>query len=313
MEGSSKVLGVHAIRLKSDVVTWPTDANGNRTEDKYCVQPGTYCGLVFLFSTVNGEPLALMNDGIIQHMRVGATGGLGAKHLARKDARIVGMLGSGGMARTYLEAFQAVRQLHECRVYSPTQKNREAFADEMSEKLGLRVIPVDTAEEAVRGADIVSTCTDAMQPVIKAEWLEPGMHVTNLQSDEWDPAMAERFDVLIRQGTSGLTPTADSARMQSGRGHSPFAYIAGTEAEMQRLPAAQAHNSRSERGLPDFTDLATGKVPGRTSPEQITGYLNSGNQGLQFAAAGLLAYQKAKAAGLGHELPTEMFLQDIRD
>jgi alanine dehydrogenase len=217
------------------------------------------------------------------------------------------------MARTYLQAFQAVRQIHECRVYSPTRKNREAYADEMAEKLGLRVVPVDSPEEAVRGADIVSTCTDAMQPVVKGDWLEPGMHVTNLQADEWDQGMFDRIDVLIRQGTAGLTPPADSARMQSGRGHSPFAYIAGTEEEMQRLPPPQRHGSRLERGLPDFTDLATGKVPGRTSPQQVTGYLNSGNQGLQFAAAGLLVFQKARAAGLGHEIPTELFLQDVRD
>jgi alanine dehydrogenase len=101
--------------------------------------------------------------------------------------------------------------------------------------------------------------------------------------------------------------------MQAGRGHSPFAYIAGTEEEMKRLPQAQNHNSRSERRLADFADLAIGKVTGRTGPEQITGYLNSGNQGLQFAAAGMLVYQKAKAAGLGHEIPTELFLQDVRD
>jgi alanine dehydrogenase len=180
---------------------------------------------VFLFSTVNGEPLAMMNDGILQHMRVGATAGLGVKHLARKDSQVVGMIGSGGMARTYLQAFQAVRQLHECRVYSPTQRNREAYADEMSEQLGLRVVAVDSPEEAVRGADIVSTCTDAMHPVVQGEWLEPGMHVTNLQSDEWDPAMFARFDVLIRQGASGLTPTSDSDRMQcrpaAATAHSP--------------------------------------------------------------------------------------------
>ena len=72
MEGASRDLGVFAIRMKSDVVSWPADANGNWTEEKSCVEPGTYCGLIFLFSTVNGEPLAIINDGHLQHARVGA-------------------------------------------------------------------------------------------------------------------------------------------------------------------------------------------------------------------------------------------------
>ena len=117
MEGASKELGVFAIRMKSDVVTWPHHADGTSTEEKYCVEPGTYCGLVMLFSTRNGEPLAMINDGHLQHMRVGGGAGLGAKYLAREDAQVVGMIGSGGMARTYLEAFSCVRDIKKVRVY----------------------------------------------------------------------------------------------------------------------------------------------------------------------------------------------------
>jgi ornithine cyclodeaminase/alanine dehydrogenase-like protein (mu-crystallin family) len=102
MEGAND--GYFAIRMKSDIVTWPRDANGNWTEDKYCRQPGTYCGIIFLVSTCNAEPLAFINDGVLQHMRVGGGAGLGAKYLARADAHVVGMFGSGGMAHTFLEA-----------------------------------------------------------------------------------------------------------------------------------------------------------------------------------------------------------------
>ena len=70
------------------------------TQEKYCQRPSKFCGLILLFSLENGEPLAIMNDGFIQHLRVGATAGLGAKYLAREDATIVAMIGSGGMART---------------------------------------------------------------------------------------------------------------------------------------------------------------------------------------------------------------------
>lgn len=116
-----------------------------------------------LFSTDNGEPLAFINDGLLQHMRVGAGGGIGVKHLARKDASRVGMLGSGGMARTFLEAFCAVRPIKQVKVFSPTRENRERYAAQMSAKLGIEVVPVASARDAVRGMD--------MSPTFEADWL----------------------------------------------------------------------------------------------------------------------------------------------
>jgi alanine dehydrogenase len=106
MEGAND--GILAVRMKSDVITWPAAKDGLWRESKYCVNPGTFLGLILLLSTRNGEPLAFINDGVLQHMRVGGGSGIGAKHLARKDASSVGILGSGGMARTCLEALQGV-------------------------------------------------------------------------------------------------------------------------------------------------------------------------------------------------------------
>jgi alanine dehydrogenase len=314
MEGASKTLCVHAIRMKSDIVFWPTDANGNRTEDKYCMEPGTYCGLIFLVSTRTGEPLAIINDGYLQHMRVGGGSGLGAKYLARKDAKAVGMLGSGGMARTYLKAFCSVRPIETVRIFSPTKANREVYAAEMSEELGVQIIPVDSAEEAVSGADIVSCCTDAMQPVFKGEWLRPGMHVTNLGNYELDSATFKLADVVIKQGVPGVSVNDPHQRVEVGRGHSPIAYIAGSDEEVARLPLpAETDDQFGQERYPFFTDLASGSTRGRTSDDDITVYLTTGFQGLQFAAVGSAVYNAAKAQGLGHELPTAWFLQDIRD
>ena len=109
VEGASD--GVLAVRLKSDIISWPESPDGTRTESKYCMQPGTYCGLVLLFSTQNGEPLAIINDGYLQHMRVGASAAVGARLLAREDAHAVGIIGSGGMARTVLEGLVEVRNI----------------------------------------------------------------------------------------------------------------------------------------------------------------------------------------------------------
>jgi alanine dehydrogenase len=321
MEGAND--GYFAIRMKSDVIIWPKAADGSWTEDKYCREPGTYCGLVFLCSTKNGEPLAFINDGSIQHMRVGGGASIGVKHLAREDSHVVGMLGSGGMARTFLEGFTCVRDIELCKIYSPTPANREAYAEEMRAKLGIEIKVYDSPREVFKGADIVSSATDSMQPVYDADWLEPGQHVTNLGRREMPDAAAERFDVVIRQGTAGLQ-MKQSERFQAERGLSPAAYIGGTVDEMKRLPEKNTQpgfggdspefTDRGKGGdKPDFADLVSGKVPGRTSPDQITFYRNVGNQGLQFSAVGGLVYEQAKARGMGREIPTEWFLQDIRD
>ena len=166
--------GVFAIRMKSDILTWPVGEDGNWTEEKHNTRPGLFCGLVFLFSTRNGEPLAILNDGIIQHMRVGAAAGLGAKYLARANSRVVGMLGSGGMARTSLQAFCAVRGIERVQVYSPTREHREGYAAEMREQLGVDVVAVDGPRDAVDGADIVCFATDGMRAAVSGDWLEPG-------------------------------------------------------------------------------------------------------------------------------------------
>jgi alanine dehydrogenase len=121
MEGAND--GYFAIRMKSDVIHWPRDENGNWTEKKYCREPGTYCGLILLISTENAEPLAFINDGALQHMRVGGGAGLGVKYLSREDSHVVGMLGSGGMARTFLEAFTLRHQKTEKLLLRKCQTN----------------------------------------------------------------------------------------------------------------------------------------------------------------------------------------------
>ena len=309
MEGAND--NFFAIRMKSDIITWPRLADGAWRENKYCIEPGTYFGLILLMSTLNGEPLALINDGVLQHMRVGGGAGIGARHLARKDAKRVGILGSGGMARTYLEAFAAVRSIEHVKVFSPTAANRETYAQEMSAKLGIEVVPVRSAREAVRDVDILSTCTDSMTPTFEADWLEPGMHVTMLGPREVGQQVLNRCDVKIRQGISGMSlPQSD--RVKSEIGHSPVAYIAGTKHEMKRLPP-QSSQGGFGGDFQDYCDLVTGKVLGRVSDEQITYYHNIGNQGIQFSSVSGLVYRKAKEAGVGREFPTDWMVQDIRD
>lgn len=312
MEGATRQLGYFAIRMKSDMLVWERDGEF-QTEDKYCIRPGTYCGLIFLLSVRNGEPLCLMNDGYLQHMRVGACAGLGVKYLSRHNSKVVGMLGSGGMARTYALAIQEVRPIERIQVFSPTRANREKYAAEMKEKLGIEVVAVDSAEKAVKGSDIVAMTTDSLSPVIKAEWLEPGMHVTNVRNNEAGPDVIERADVIARLGSSTMVldrPPPGTLLGSDGM----FAYIAGSPEEQKKIPAPAVPTRATDNPhVGTIPDLMAGRWAGRTDERQITFINNQGTQGLQFAAVGGKAYELAKAKGLGHPLPTDWFVQNIRD
>lgn len=310
MEGASRKLGVFAIRMKSDMLAWERQGEF-QVEDKYCMQRGTYFGLIFLLSIRNAEPLALMNDGVLQHMRVGACAGLGAKYLARQNSKALGMLGSGGMARTYAEAIKLVRPIEKMRVFSPTKTNREAYAREMQEKLHIEVEPVDRAEQAVKGADIVAMTTDSLIPVIKAKWLELGMHVTNVRNNEAGPDVLKKADVIARLGVSTLPAERNRQGVTTGS-DGMFGYIAGTEEEKQKIPRSPSAEIDNPV-IGTVPDIMAGRWAGRTSDKQITFLNNQGTQGLQFAAVGGKAYELAKAKGLGHPLPLEWFVQDIRD
>ncbi len=305
MEGASRKLGVFAIRMKSDIVHWPD----GETEKKYCIQPGTFCGLIMVFSVRNGEPLAIVNDGLLQHMRVGGCAGLGVKYLSREDASEVGIFGSGGMARSYLEAFYEVRKLKKVKVYSPTKSHRESYAEEMSKKLNLPVEAVDSAESVVRGSDIVAACTDSTRVVFdEPAWLKEGAHITCVRACEIGPKVVESCDLSIKLGRNTVE-TMDEGMI---RLHGNVGYIAGQPEEKERIPNPVVDNYRGDF-FHYFMDLRAGKVAGRTDPRQITFFINAGTQGLQFAACAGRVYQLAKEKKLGRELPTEWFLQDIRD
>lgn len=310
MEGASRKLGVFAIRMKSDMLAWE-NKDGFMVEDKYCIERGTYCGLILLTSTRNGEPLAIMNDGYLQHMRVGACAGLGTKYLARQNSKVLAMIGSGGMARTYAVAIKQVRPIEVIRVFSPTKANREAYAQEMTDHLDIEAVAVDSPQKALKGADVVALTTDSLVPVIKAEWLEPGMHINNVRNNEAGPDVLGRVDVIARLGTSTLFADRSTPQVTTGS-DGMFGYIAGSVEEKGRIPLAP-HQQIDNPSIGTVPDVMAGRWAGRANDQQITFLNNQGTQGLQFAAVGGTAYNLAKAKGLGHPLPLEWFTQNIRD
>src|SRR5215469_13217225 len=199
MEGGSTE-GYFAIRMKSDII-YETQYNGVTTQEKYCTRPGLYCGLILLTSIENGEPLAFVNDGHLQHMRVAGDGGIGVKYLARPDAEVVGMLGSGGMARTHMQAFTRVRTIKKLQVFSPTRENREAFGREMAAKYNIEVQVCERPEDIYKGAHIVAALTDSAVPVLDGTLLEPGAHIVNIGgSGRLDAESLKRIGVYLRFG-----------------------------------------------------------------------------------------------------------------
>ena len=312
----------YALRIKPDILAWPV-VNGVRQRITYCQQPGLYGGLVLVFRTEDATLQAIMNDGYVQHMRVGALAGLGARYLARQDASVVGILGSGGMARSFAEAFAAVRPVKTIKVYSLTRANLERYCAEMTDKLGIEVVPMDGPENVVRGSHVVAACTTAMDPVILGQWLEPGQHVANVTRWELDQEVLNRI-TLIGQMLERTPLQLNGFRDDNFEVHmNALAYVSGQPDERASIP--EAANRRPDWGntpVVSCVDWATEQPAIARSPDDIsilaelaggiTGDLaSSGIQGLQFAAVAGRAYELAAAQGLGMELPTEMFLQDI--
>ena len=147
--------------------------------------------------------------------------GLGAKYLSRRDSEIVGMIGSGGMARTYLDAFCQVRKIKMVKVFSPNRKHVEDYAEEVSKRHGIKVESSPSAREAVRGVDIVSICTSTNEPAFENEWLEPGMHVTNLTSADVKPDLPQVVDVAVRGTGEGRTLVLENRDIRHLAGEVP--------------------------------------------------------------------------------------------
>ena len=305
MAGTCRSYGVVAVRIKSDVTSWPQ----GRTSEKYCVEPGTYSGIILLYSILNGEPLALLQDGYLQHVRVGAAAGIGADLMARADADTLGLIGSGGMARTYLEALAEVRPLRDIRVYSTTRANRERFVAAARADLGLEVRAVESAEEAVRDAGIVATATDSMSATFDPGWLAPGTHVTCVTRRELSPELLARADRILQLGVNTVPHGTPVPGMEWKAG-GIASYVSGQPHERARIPSSQ---TRETGVFPTLVDVHRGKAQARASDEEVTLFVTTGTQGLQFAAVGGRVWQLAQERGLGHPFPTEWFLQDIRD
>ena len=302
MNGADAKLGIAALRLTSEIMIWP-EISGVRRRTKAPRAPNNrWVGLVMLFSTTTGEPLAIFPDGVMQKMRVAATSALGAKFIARQDATTVGLLGAGWQAGAHALALSKVRALKEIRVFSPTKERREKLCREMQEAigetLGVMMTPVDTAKAAIENADIVQCATSAMENVYFKKWLTPGVHVATIRDGELEPAMIDAADVLVIHDPENM-------------GHAHFKAIGGARNRDHENEASGRDGNDAWNTAPSLSDIIAGKKTGRETDAQTSCFLNYRGFGVQFAGAGAAFLHNAKKMGLGNDLPTDWFTEDV--
>jgi ornithine cyclodeaminase/alanine dehydrogenase-like protein (mu-crystallin family) len=294
VDGGVKKFGVLALRVTSDIVREQSINNSVRLDKLPLAGKGQYLGLVQLFSVETSELLAIMPDGFIQQTRVGVTSALGAKAMARENSAVLGLIGSGGQARAHFRFMTAVRPIKKVKIFSPNPEHRKEFAAEMERETKISAEAVASAEDAVKNSDIVCTATNSSRPVFSAALLQPGMHYNSIREFEMDEAALEKSDVV-----------AIHTRFGGIQHFQP----PGIEKD---LPAVRKEKPRDWSRYPEIQDLLVGKAPGRKNDKQITFFLNNVGTGVQFAAMGYCAYTACKEKGLGKEIPTDWFLQDIK-
>ena len=226
-------------------------------------------------------------------LRTAATSAVGTRRLAREDAAVLGLLGAGAEARYHLRAFAAIRPFEQVKVFCRTPGTRAAFCREMQPLAPCELLPVDSAREAVRGADVVLAATNSNVPVFDGSWLEPGVHVTSIvggnvglmkagligqRRREIDDATVRRSHVIVANSRE------QAIQDEQGDFHEP-------------VEKGILHWDR----VGDLSDLLTGRIPGRTRREQVTLFKNNAGQGVADIAIASRIFDLARARGIGTE------------
>ncbi len=212
---------------------------------------------------------------------VGLTSALGSKYMARVDAQSVGLFGAGWQAKAQLLAHRLVRPIRHVKVYSVRSEIRERFASEMEPLMGINVKAVSDPKQVMDGVDLVLAATTSYEPVFKAEWLTAGMHFTYIASGEVDMAAVRRADrIAIHTHLGAKNYWTDAGDNPAKR----FAerYV---EDDISRYP--------------ELSDLILDRYKGRTSPDEVTCFVNNQGTGIQFAAVAGYVYETAKKRGIG--------------
>lgn len=239
----------------------------------------TTIGVLLLSDPRSGAPLAVMDAGYLTAVRTGAVSGVATKHLARRSARTLGILGAGVMARHQLAAVATARSIASVSVYDTDRARARAFADEMSHQHGVAVTPVNHAREAVVGHDIIVIATSATEPVLDGDWLEPGQHINAIGSHA--PSHRE-LDTTAIVRSKVFPDFLDACLIEAGDIMLPL-----------REGAITPEHLRASLG-----EVVAGLKPGRERDTDITLFKSVG-LAIQDVATANFVYRRAIEAGAG--------------
>ena len=237
---------------------------------------------VMLYSTESGELLAVLQADRLGQMRTGAASGVATKHMARADARTVGIFGTGWQARSQLEAVCAVRSIQAIKAFGRDGARCQSFCTDMCQQLGVAVEPAASPEAVVNGMDVVITATSARDPLFDGDWLEPGTHVNAIGSNAL--VRREIDDTVVRRSALIIVDSKEQARLECGD-----------------LLAALERGIVHWEQIRELGDVVAGLIPGRRQASDITLFESHG-LAIWDLAAGIAVYEAAKAKGIGREL-----------
>lgn len=264
---------------------WRSGATPYYALKEVCVFPenpkrglDTHLGAVILHSGETGQPLAIVNAAAVTAIRTAAVSAVATKLLARKDATVLAILGSGVQAKSHLEAIPLVRSINEVRIFSRSRDRAKLLVGNGQPSTGI-VVVVDDAEQAVRGADVIVTATSSREPVLKREWISPGAHINAVGSSI---AAARELDGETLAAASLFVDRRESTINESG--DYLFALREGAIAE---------GHIKAEIG-----EILTGAAAGRKSDDEITLFKSLGLAVEDLASAAFL-YDKARETGRG--------------
>jgi ornithine cyclodeaminase len=242
-------------------------------------------GLMILFSARTGLVEALLLDnGYLTDVRTAAAGAVAARHLARPDAAVAAIFGAGMQAGLQLQALALVRPIREARIWARDAQKANKAAAELSRKLGFAVTAIADPQAAVKGADIIVTTTPAERPILMADWIEPGQHITAMGSDsehknEIDPAVFARALYVADR--------LDQTRRLGELAH-----------------AIRAGSASADQAFAELGEVIAGQRPGRTRTDEIT-LADLTGTGVQDTAIANLAAARARTAGAGQTIDTK--------
>lgn len=241
----------------------------------------TVMGLIELVDPETGFPIAVMDGTWITNMRTGAAGGVATKYLARKDSKILGLVGAGMQALTQLMAIKEVMDIEEVKVACRTCTHRESFAKMISDRYGLNARAVDTIQEAVEGSDVISTTTPSRAPIIKRSWVDDGTHINAMGADA--PGKQELESHLIEKSKIVI----DCWKQASHSGEINIPVREGT------IRKSDVHARIGE--------IVNGTKPGRESDTEITVFDSTG-LAVQDIVTAWNIREKAVAKGIGQKI-----------